>query len=180
MALFALPQDITQLTLTVFSDEGKTSLELKRNGTWLYFDGGKKHDISNVGVPECLYDIDICGVDDTPASLAYTYAAGSSEPGAFSVRRRKSLDGGSTWIPTPWKAQYWDDLDGDGIEDDGEWLDIVTGSYPDWLEGITPASATPASAGYEGTGYAVTMAPRPVPSKYRIAQSATGARKTVS
>ena len=164
VALFALPQDMTQMTLTVYSDEGKSSLELKRNGTWLYFDGGKKHNISNVGVPECTYDIDICGVDDTPASLAYTYTAGASELGAFSVRSRKSLDGGATWIPTPWKAQYWDDLDGDGIEDDGEWFDVVAGSYPDWLEGITPSSGTPATAGYEGTGYAVTMTARQVQS----------------
>ena len=106
---------------------------------------------------EYLYDIDICGADDMPSSLSYTYLAGDAESKSFSVRSRKSGDGGITWIPTPWKAQWWDDSDGDGVQDDDEWFDVDPSDYPVWLKGISPVSVRPSSAGYEGEGYSVTM-----------------------
>ena len=157
VALFALPQDITQLTLTIITDEGRSSLELKKNNAWIHFDGGKKHNISNLGVPEWEYDIDICDVDDTPATKTFTYTAGDSESKAFSVRSRKSRDGGANWIPTPWKAQYWSDTDSDGVQDDNEWVDIDPADYPAWLKSISPVKYSPSTATYESDGHTVTM-----------------------
>ena len=160
VALFALPQDITQVTLTVVTDEGTSSLELKDSGGWINFAGGKKHNINNLGVPEWEYDIDICDVDDTPASLNYTYTAGDPELQAFSVKSRKTNDNGAHWYPTPWKAQYWSDTDSDGVQDDDEWFDIDPADYPAWLQSIAPVTYSPTTANYENTGHQVTMTPQ--------------------
>ncbi|MBR5176814.1 MAG: hypothetical protein IKW89_12940 [Bacteroidales bacterium] len=158
VALFALPQTIHQVTLTVVTAEGSSSIDLKSTNSaeqtdsdgWIIFDGLKKHNVSNLGVPEWEYDIDICDVDNTPATLNYSHTAGTSEPRTFSVRSRKTNDNGAHWYPTPWKAQYWSDTDNDQVQDADEWFDIDPSDYPAWLLSIDPVADSPTTAAYEG------------------------------
>jgi hypothetical protein len=158
VALFALPHDIRQVTLTVVTAEGTSSLELKSTNAqehtdsngWIVFDGLKKHNINNLGVREWQYDIDICDVDDTPATRTFTYTAGANEPQTFSVRSRKTNDNGAHWYPTPWKAQYWSDTDNDNVQDADEWFDLDPTDYPDWLLDLNPVTDSPTTTAYEG------------------------------
>ncbi|MBR1872442.1 MAG: hypothetical protein IJ795_04470 [Bacteroidales bacterium] len=134
VALFAIPKDITQLTLAVTSDEtGTVKLPLKySNGTWLSFTGGDKHNINNIGIPAVSYELT---VDKTLLTYDYTGTAGSEQE--FTVTSNKTI--GSSVTAAPWKTQ---------IKKDGKWVDLE-GNCPEWLEafpvnstGITSVSKT--------------------------------------
>lgn len=140
VALFALPHEITNLTLSVTSDEtGTISLPLKYNGAFLSFTGENKHNLNNIGVPTVSYTLD---VDRALITYDYTGAYAPDEQ-EFTVTSFKSI--GTSDIVTPWETQVWIDNDDDGVQDDGEWYalaDALGDPAYAWLAGFPTTSAS--------------------------------------
>lgn len=140
VALFALPHEITNLTLTVTADEtGPISLPIKYNGSFLSFAGENKHNINNVSVPAVSYTLD---VDETVITYDYT-GAYTPDDQEFTVTSFKTI--GSSVIDTPWETQIWIDADDDDIQDDSEWnvlADVLSDPAYSWLSGFPTTSAS--------------------------------------
>lgn len=139
VALFALPHEISNLTLTVTTDEtGPISLPLKYNDTFITFAGEKKHNISNINVPNVSYALDV-----DPVLIEYDYlGAYSPDDQEFTVSSYKTI--GATSTDTPWQTQIWIDADDDGVQDDDEWeplADVVGTSDYSWLTNFPLTSA---------------------------------------
>lgn len=141
VALFALPHEINNLTLTVTADEtGPVSLALKENDAFLSFAGEKKHNINNISVPSVSYYLD---VDKTGISYDYTGAYTSSAQD-FTVTSYKTIGGSVRDVP--WETQIWIDADNDGVQDSDEWTALadVTGTANySWLSGFPTSSSSP-------------------------------------
>lgn len=143
VALFALPHEITKMTLTVTSDEtGAISLPLKNNDEFLVFAAEKKYNLNNISVPGVTYSLDV-----DPVTISYDYTgAYTPDDQEFTVTSSKNI--GGTIRDVPWKTQVWVDDDGDGVQDEEEWRDLAdevgpTGAFP-WLSNFpTNSLATP-------------------------------------
>lgn len=138
VALFALPHEINNLTLTVTSDEtGPISLPLKYNDAFISFAGEKKHNINNINVPSVSYTLDVNPL------ITYDYTGNyTPDDQEFTVTSYKTI--GSAQIDTPWKTQVWIDANGDGVQDDNEWsdlADVVSSTFP-WLSSFPTNSAS--------------------------------------
>lgn len=142
VALFALPHEINNLTLTVTSDEtGPISLPLKYNDAFISFAGEKKHNLSNINVPAVSYTLDV----DPLITYDYTgnYTPDDQE---FTVTSYKTI--GLTQIDTPWKTQVWIDSNSDGVQDENEWNDLadVVSSTFSWLSTFPTTSSSAVDA----------------------------------
>lgn len=139
VALFALPQNISNLTLTVTSDEtGPISLPLKYNDAFITFAGEKKHNINNINVPSVSYSLDV-----SPVEITYDYlGAYSPDEQEFTVTGYKTI--GPSTIDIPWETQVWVDDDNDDVQDDDEWYSLSSlTSDPGyaWLSGFPTTSS---------------------------------------
>lgn len=131
VALFALPLNISRLTLRIETDEGVSSLDLKDgDDAWLTFDRCRKHNLTNLKVPVWDYSIDV-----SSSSLEYDYSGGTLP---IYVSSTKTTRDGSVTVPTPWKAQYFDGI---------SWVDLSE-SLPDWLEDGFPTDDVPTGTGF--------------------------------
>ena len=134
VALFAIPKDITQLTLSVTSDEtGTISLPLKYENSWLSFTGGLKYNLNNLGVPPVSFELEV-----DKNLLTYDYLGTATSAQAFTVTSTKTI--GSNVRAASWKTQIKNSSD--------EWVDL-DGNCPAWLDdfplnstGITTESQT--------------------------------------
>ena len=134
LALFAIPKDITQLSLSVTSDEtGEITLPLKYNNNWISFTGGNKHNISNVPVPSVSYTLTV-----DKSALTYDYLGVAGTDQQFTVTSTKTI--GANTRPAGWKTQIKNSSD--------QWVDL-DGNCPAWLAnfplnstGITTNSQT--------------------------------------
>ena len=134
VALFAIPKDITQLTLSVTTVEtGEISLPLKYEENWLSFTGGNKYNLNNLGLPPVSYSLTV-----NENLLKYDYTGVATSDQEFTVTSTKTI--GTSTKPAPWKTQIKNSSD--------EWVDL-DGNCPDWLddfplnsEGITTNDKT--------------------------------------
>lgn len=119
VALFALPQNIYNLTLTVTADEtGPVSLRMTdTSDNDLAFTGVRKHNLNNIGVPPVSYELT---VDKSLLEYDYTGVAGTAQD--FTVTSTKTI--GSSTRPAAWKTQIKNASD--------EWVDL-DGNCPAWL-----------------------------------------------
>jgi len=120
VALFAFPQNITQLTLSVTSDEtGTVSLPMKYSDqtTWINFTGGNKHNLNNLGVPPVTYNLT---VDKTLLSYDQSGVAASAQE--FTVTSTKTI--GSNVKPAGWKTQ---------IKVGDDFVDMTASNRPAWM-----------------------------------------------
>lgn len=121
VALFALPCDLTGITLKVVTDEGGAMrLPLEDAGAPVVFTGRQKHDINNLGIPEVSYTLE---VDRTLLSYDRTGVASAAQE--FTVTSSKGI-GGST-LPAGWKTVI--------RTGENSWADL-DGNCPDWLAGF--------------------------------------------
>ena len=146
VALFALPHEINNLTLTVTADEtGPVSLPLKYNDAFISFAGEKKHNISNINVPSVSYTLDV-----SPATITYDYTGAytsSTDDQEFTVTSYKYV--GTSQKDTPWETEIWIDANNDGIQDDAEWnvlADVVSDPEYSWLSNFPTSSASAVDA----------------------------------
>lgn len=132
VALFAIPEDISGLTLTVSSVEnGDVSLKIKDNqDQWLTFSGGYKHNLDNIGLPTVSHTVSV-----SPTVISYNYL-GSYSDQEFTVESSRTV--GATVYDMPWKTQ---------ILASGQWVDledvISEGEYQ-WLSELPLSSQDPA------------------------------------
>ena len=154
VALFAVPDAIDALTLSVTADEtGTVSLPLKDNlGNTLSFVREHKHNLNNINVPTVSYAIEVINASDvTVTGVTYdkTGVAGSDQ--TFYVRSTKTI-GGVTYA-APWKAQLR--VANTGVDAD-DWVDMDASNRPAQLENYPltdedvagiPASGTDAGLG---------------------------------
>ncbi len=134
VALFAIPKDITQLTLAVTSDEtGEINLPLKFEGNWISFSGGNKYNLNNLGLPPVSYTLTV-----NKSLLEYDYTGVSSSAQEFTVTSTKTI--GPNTRPASWKTQI--------KNSSNQWVDL-DGNCPAWLAdfplnstGITTNSQT--------------------------------------
>lgn len=144
VALFAIPKDITQLSLKITSDEtGEITLPLKYQGNWIPFTGGNKHNISNVSIPGVTYDLDV-----DKDVITYDYTGVSSSAQQFTVTATKTI--GSNVKTLPWKTQI--------KNSSNVWVDL-DGNCPAWLSGF-PLNSTGVTT-YSHT-YQEDVDPQPV------------------
>ena len=146
VALFALPQNITNLTLTVEAVEtGPVSLPLKYNGEFITFAGEKKHNINNINVPGVTYALDV-----SPTTITYDYQGTyttATNAQEFTVTSYKSIGGSQR--DTPWQTEIWIDANGDGVKDDSEWTplsEVITDDEYSWLSSFPTSSSASADA----------------------------------
>ena len=140
VALFAIPEDISSLTLTVTStEEGSVSLGLKDSSdNWLSFTGGHKHNLNNIGLPEISYTLSV-----TPSVLSYDYLGTYSDQ-EFTVESYRQV-GSSSIRQEPWKTQVyynnaWTDLSDVVSIDEFSWLSsfpLTSQSSPDGSSSTT-------------------------------------------
>lgn len=128
--LFALPHDISGLTLSVFSAEnGRQDVAFKDGGgDWHVFAAEGKHNISNVGLPPISYELT---VDKTAIAYDYTGARLSSDQD-FTVTSTRSSGG------VPERAAGWVTMarTGSGEDDWAPLSDVIGESAFSWLEGF--------------------------------------------
>ncbi len=134
VALFAIPEDITGLTLSVNSTEnGTASLEIKDNlGQFLTFHGGDKHNLNNIGLPEISYVLDV-----DPVELSYSYQGHYTDQ-EFVVESYRTIAGASA--ASGWKTQ---------IQVGGNWVDlssVLSDPEYSWLGGFPLTSESAAEA----------------------------------
>lgn len=154
VALFAIPKDITQLTLSVTADEtGTVSLPIKYSGSWLSFTGGNKHNLNNVEVPPVSYAIT---VDKT--YLSYDETGVVTSDLAYTVTSTKTIGGVS--YAAPWKAQVKVSDTGDETVD---WVDMTSSNRPAWMP-LFPLNSqdTPEATVGLGMKYQRNVDPQPV------------------
>lgn len=126
VALFAIPKDITMLSLSITADEtGTITLPLKYNGAWISFTGGNKHNLNNLGVPPVSYELTV-----DKSLLTYDETGVATAAQDFTVTSTKTI--GATTYTSPWKTQIKNALD--------EWVDL-DGNCPAWL-GNFPLNST--------------------------------------
>ena len=134
VALFAIPKDITQLTLSITADEtGTIGLPMKYNDSWVSFTGGNKHNLNNLGIPPVSYDLTV-----DKSLLTYDQTGVATAAHDFTVTSTKTI--GSNVKTAAWKTQIKNASD--------QWVDL-DGNCPAWLAdfplnstGVTTASHT--------------------------------------
>lgn len=134
VALFAIPEDINGLTLSVSSTEdGTTSLEIKdRDDHYLSFSGSKKYNLNNIGLPEVDYVLDV-----DPVEISYSYD-GQYTDQDFVVESYRTVAGASA--ASSWKTQ---------IQVGGDWVDlssVISDPQYSWLSGFPLSSESDAEA----------------------------------
>ena len=128
VALFAIPLNITDVTLSVTSDETGTVSRLLTEGspsTPMVFDAEKKHDITNINVPEVDYDIH---VDEGTTTISYGSDGIAGAEQTFHVTSTKTVVSHTT--AAPWKTQIRVSHTGNDLVD---WVDMTTANRPSWL-----------------------------------------------
>lgn len=116
--VFALPMDISQLTLRIkYTDNTVKSIPLKKGNTWVPFAAGQKHVISNYNVPNLDYTYIITSIN--PITLGTGHDGGTRTISVQSYKQDKT--DANNKKPVPWKMQYstdngetWSDLTSTG------------------------------------------------------------------
>ena len=130
VAMFARPENITELTLTVETENGISHLPLQdADGNWLIFAGCNKHNLNNLEVPKWVYSL---SVDTNP--LTFTPYDVSTE--LLGIKSIKYIDGQpATERFTSWKAQ---------VEVGGTWVDLVDAQSTDreWIHTFPTSAST--------------------------------------
>lgn len=143
VAMFAVPKDISYLTLTVVAAEGTSRLDLKNNiGQWITFAGGCKHNLNNVTVPDWIYNLEVNQNSFTAAldgTLATPLEVKSTKTYGDTAQERTDNE-----IPTPWKTQIQIDTDDDDTPD--TWIDLADATpaqWPSWMPADFPTGGSP-------------------------------------
>ena len=98
--LFCLPQDITQLSMTLDTDEGMRTVDFKKDGQWLTFGGGIKMRIRNLPVEtrDLLFEgtangaFSVCTVDAENKTVYTETLVTPDTDGHFSARLPRLTD----------------------------------------------------------------------------------------
>lgn len=148
VALFALPQNIYNLTLTVTSDEtGPVSLPMTdTSDNPLAFTAVRKHNLNNIGVPPVSYNITV-----DKSYLSYDESGAVTDDLAYTVTSTKTIGGGTN--AAPWKTQIWIDSNNDTVVDESEWVDMTSSNRPAWISNFPLNSTdTPEATATDGIG----------------------------
>ncbi len=161
--IFALPKTIEDVTISVQTTTGVRTLELKQNGSFVPFPGGKKYRITNLEVPPgetWTYEI-----DDIADVITYGHNPVSGL--SFQVNSYKYSNVNPTHVPAAWTATVTSvtnavagDLDASAWSGDGadnqkavSIINPASNQYPDdpGADASVAAAAKLASNPYRGS-----------------------------
>ena len=150
--VFAMPQDLSGITVKFGTSEGVKTLKLKQNGTFMTFTGGKKYRISNLNLPYWSYTIEVVdpvsgeSIDVTGNPL--TLYGHDPVSGDISVKSYRSNNLTDDKLAVAWKIQYTTD-------DGASWTDLPAAGVAGDNNAQFSITSAPNGTGVDNSTYAV-------------------------